>query len=159
MKKIKQILLLSMTIISLLAVPVTTYASENYDFQEVKVSKKVFDLQSEASEKATVASLGSCSLSIDVRSNGVGLTYFTSATVNATEIGIKNFKLYEKTLIGWREMSINNYCTYNSDYHSGEVVYTGAVAGKRYKASCTHYAKINGVEYTLNATTSEITYN
>lgn len=159
MKKVKRIFLLAVIMVNILMFSMNAYASENKDIQEVKATKKTIDMQLEQSDRASVVSLGSCGLGISIQNNGVGLSYFTSATVNATEIGIRDFKLYEKALIGWRELSLSNYYSYNTDYHSGTIVYTGAVAGKRYKASCTHYAKINGVEYTLGSESSEITYN
>lgn len=136
-------------------------AKEKTDFIETKVEEvTLFEREGkEINSTYATPSLTGCTLGVSIRSDGLGISYTTSATMNASEIGIKNFVLYEKALIGWKQIPISNYCSYGTDFYTGSVVYTAAVPGKRYKASCTHYAKINGVEYTLNNETSEITYN
>ena len=110
-------------------------------------------------ETASISSLGGCELSVGIYSNGLGIRFTTVATSEAEEIGIRDFVLYEKALIGWNEISIKDYCDYDTDFYSNAVVYVRAVEGKTYKASCTHYAIIDGVEYTLENETSEIVYN
>lgn len=105
-------------------------------------------------------SLGLCQFSIGIYENGVGITFVTRSTVEAEEIGIKDFVLQEKTLFGgWTDIPVKNYCDYDTDTHAGSVVYVRAVEGKTYRALCTHYAIIDGVEYTLDAETGEIVYN
>lgn len=159
MRKIRKGILAFMVLFVLMGLSIN--AKENVDFVESEVEKIVLFDEKEEGVNSTYAtpSLTSCSLGIGIQSNGLGISFITSATMNASEIGIKNFVLYEKALIGWKQIPISNYCSYGTDFYTGSVVYTAAVPGKRYKASCTHYAKINGVEYTLNNESSEITYN
>ena len=116
--------------------------------------------QSDADYIAAVsASLSACSFGISARSDGVGLTLSTTATVTASEIGVKDIVIQEKTLFGWRDISVDKQYTSNSDVYSGGVVLTSADKGKTYRAHGTHYAIINGKEYTLYAESAELVYN
>ena len=72
---------------------------------------------------------------------------------------MKNVVIKEKTLFGWKDIPVNNYCAYNTDLYIGDIVYTGAVPGKTYYVECTHYAKFGSTELTLKNTSSELTYN
>ena len=105
------------------------------------------------------ASLGSCDLGISITSEGVGISFTTRATGNANEIGVKNIVLQEKQLWGWKNIEISNRCTYNTNMYTGSVIYLNSVEGKTYKVHCTHYAIINGKEYTLYNESSEIVFN
>lgn len=160
MKKLLAIIMVLAVAINLGGMAPTVYASENSDFIEVEVNK-IWDRyeKSVLTDNSTVPSLGLCELGVGIYENGVGITFFTSSTVEAEEIGITDFILYEKTLLGWDEITIKDYCDYDTDHHSGSVIYVRAEAGKTYKASCTHYAIIDGVEYTLENESSEIVYN
>lgn len=105
-------------------------------------------------------SLAGCSLEIGIASNGVSLTFATRATGTASEIGVKNVVLQEKQPGGgWKSIPISNHYARGTDDYYGGVVYTGAQKGRTYKVSCTHYAIIDGHEYTLNSQTGELVYN
>lgn len=110
-------------------------------------------------ESRSNPSLSGCTLGIGVADNGVSLTFITRATQTANEIGVKDIVLQEKTWYGWKDISINSYCSYNSDTYVGEIVYTGAEKGKTYRANCTHYAKFGNTEIVLSNTTDTLVYN
>ena len=76
-----------------------------------------------------------------------------------TKIGVKDIVIQEKTLFGWRDINVDKQYINNSDVFSGGVVLYSAEKGKTYRAHGTHYAIINGREYTLYAESSELTYN
>lgn len=106
------------------------------------------------------ASLAGCNLGIGIASNGVEITFATSSTESASEIGVKNVVLQEKQPGGgWKSIPISNHYARGTDDYFGGVVYTGAQKGRTYKVSCTHYAIIDGHEYTLNSQTGELVYN
>lgn len=160
MKKMKKVISLCIVLTSMFAQSVTVMAKES-TFIEIPSEQQYVKENDgeEISSLAVEASLTSCDLGIGINSNGVSVTYTTRATVAASEIGIKNLVLKEKTLFGWKEIQIGGYSTNNSDYYNGGIVYTQAVPGKTYYATCTHYAIINGKEYTLGNQTSELVYN
>lgn len=105
------------------------------------------------------ASLSACEIGIGIASNGVQVTLVTTATQRADEIGVKNVVIQEKTLFGWKDIPVSNYCTYNSDLYAGGIVYTLATKGTTYRVKCTHYAKFGSTELTLDNTSSELVYN
>ncbi len=105
------------------------------------------------------ASLSACTFGIGARADGVGLTLITRATTTASEIGVKDIVIQEKTLFGWRDINVDKQYVNNSDVFSGGVTLYSAEKGKTYRAHGTHYAIINGQEYTLYAESSELTYN
>ena len=77
----------------------------------------------------------------------------------ATEIGVKDVVLQEKTLFGWRDIIIKDHCIEDDSLYAGAVVYIKAEAGRTYRVSCTHYAIVDDVELTLDNYTDEIVYN
>lgn len=160
MKKVKRFLGVSFIIACIMLQSLSVFAAENNVIEMPTNQTQIIaeEQKSDPSALAT-ASLETCDLGIGIASNGISITYTTRATSSASEIGIKNLVLKEKTLFGWKEIQIGGYSTNNSDYYNGGLVYTQAVPGKTYYATCTHYAIINGQEYTLGNQTSELVYN
>lgn len=104
-------------------------------------------------------SLTRCTLEIGIASNGVEVSFVTTANQSANEIGVKNVVLQEKTTFGWTNITIADHYKSSSDIYSGGVVYTGATKGKTYRVYCTHYAKFGSTELTLYNITGELVYN
>lgn len=130
------------------------------DFIDIPVEQ--IDIKASSENETTVfaeESLASCDLGIGINKNGVGVTFTTRATTEATEIGCKDIVLQEKTTLGWKDITIRDHYTYDSDYYMGSVVYLKAEVGKTYRVYCTHYAIINDEEYTLYNITDSIVYN
>lgn len=134
-------------------------ASNNYIFEKPIECYNYVDVNNENENLRATPAFTSCELGLGIYNNGLGISFTTITNMTASEIGVKNLVLYEKTLFGWNQIALNNYYANNTNFHSNTIVYTAAVPGKRYKVTCTHYAKINGVEYTLGNESSEITYN
>lgn len=103
--------------------------------------------------------LAACIVGVGIVDNGLHVSFDTRANQSADEIGVKDVVIKEKTLIGWKDIPVSNYCTYNSNIYEGDIVYTGAVPGKTYYVECTHYAKFGSTELTLKNSSSELTYN
>lgn len=103
--------------------------------------------------------LSACEMGIGAADNGVQVTFVTTATQAANEIGVKNVVFQEKTWYGWKDIPASNYYTNNSDHYIGSVTYTAATKGTTYRVKCTHYAKFGSTELTLDNTSSELTYN
>ena len=104
-------------------------------------------------------SLDACDLGIGINKNGLGISYATRTTEIASEIGIKDLVLQEKTLLGWKDIPIKDRCDYDTDFYMGSVIYLKAEINKTYRVYCTHYAIINEQEYTLYNITDSIVYN
>lgn len=138
---------------------ISVQAAEN-NFIEIPQQRNEIEA-TESKEINTLASpsLSRCNLGIGIASNGVQITFVTTATQNANEIGVKNVVVQEKTLLGWKDIPASSYHANNTDVYSGGIVYTQAVKGKTYRVKCTHYAKFGSTELTLNNTTSELVYN
>lgn len=161
MKKILKLTFAFLLICSIWVNPLIVNAEEdNSDFEEVSADQ-INVLASSRGNLATFSepSLDMCDLGIGISSNGIGVSYTTRATTTATEIGVKNMVLQEKTLLGWKDIVIRDHYNYDTDYYAGSVVYLKAEVGKTYRVYCTHYAIIDDVEYTLYNITDSIVYN
>lgn len=152
-------LFLFMVIGCLLLGNLSVYAKEKA-FEEIP-QNKINVVSSESSSLNLTAEplLAACIVGVGIVDNGLHVSFDTTATQRADEIGVKDIVIKEKTLLGWKEIPVSNYCTYNSNIYEGDIVYTGAVPGKTYYVECTHYAKFGSTELTLKNTSSELTYN
>ena len=161
MKKIKRIFVLVM---------VACLAFSKIDVEAADVTGEFQDVPSEQIDIRTVSSrntnfyseeesLTACELGIGISKNGIGVSFSTTSTTIATEIGCKDMVLQEKTLLGWKDIPIRDHYDYDTDVYTGSVVYLKAVEGKTYRVYCTHYAIINDIEYTLYNITDSIVYN
>ena len=157
-KRSKTIFLLSL-IMCLLCGNTTVFASSG-DFI-ISSGNRIEVVSDVPMSTALNPSLTACNVGIGIADNGLLMTFDTTATHSADEIGVKDIILREKTLFGWNKIELpqEKYCTYNSDWYSIDIVYTGAVEGKTYYIECTHYAIFDGKEITLGNYTGELTYN
>ena len=114
--------------------------------------------QVNAAEKST-GNLSDCYISIGAAGNGIRVAFETNSTTEADEIGCKDIVLQEKVNGGWRDIDINGGYERNSYSYGASAVYTGAVEGRTYRATCTHYAKYGSITQTLENETGEMVYN
>ena len=158
MKRVlKRIGILAVTL-SLLQGSMPIMAAED-DIYEIPNTKIEIMSSDEEQVSAMTATLTACTFGISARSEGVGLTLGTTASASASEIGVKDIVIQEKTLFGWRDINVDKQYVNNSDVFSGGVILYSAEKGKTYRAHGTHYAIINGKEYTLYAESAELVYN
>ena len=137
----------------------SAFAAEK-NFIETPSNKiEVFSEETTNIETLSSPSLAACTLEIGIGSNGVAVSFVTSATQAANEIGVKDIVLQEKTWYGWKDIPISNLYTNNSDMYVGGVTYTNAEAGKTYRVHCTHYAKYGNTELTLYNESNNLVYN
>ena len=157
-KKVKFSLLLTV-MFSLLWGNMNILAKENVF---VESPQEIIEIVPETDNAVSVLSnpsLTACEVGIGIANNGLLMSFDTTATHVADEIGVKNVVLQEKTWYGWKDIPVSNYCKYNSDFYMGDVIYTLATKGTTYRVKCTHYAKFGSTELTLDNTSSELTYN
>ena len=112
-----------------------------------------------SAKETEVGALTDCELWIECASNGVRVTFLSNSTTEADEIGCKDIVLQEKVNGVWRNIDINGGYERNSSSYGGSAVYTGAVEGRTYRATCTHYAKYGSTTKTLENETGEMVYN
>ena len=114
--------------------------------------------QVSASERSSGA-LGTCYITVSGTTSGIRVTFETNATASADKIGCKDIVLQEKVNGVWKAINIaEGYATGTSTY-SGSAVYTSAVAGRTYRAYCTHYATWGSTTKTLSNSSGELVYN
>jgi hypothetical protein len=160
MKKVlRKIYVLVLVVCLMQNTGMTVLASEKNVVEIPNTTIEIEAPESDTLSVQTTASLSACTFGIVSRGDGVGLTLITRATAAASEIGVKDIVIQEKTLFGWRDINVDKQYINNSDVFSGGVVLYSAEKGKTYRAHGTHYAIINGREYTLYAESSELTYN
>ena len=157
-KKLKVIPLLAV-MVCMFAVNLNASAAENA-FMKVQ-SQEIEVVNSPISQNTLLSDpvLTACNIGIGITSGGLSITLDTTASQIANEIGARDIILQEKTLFGWKDITIGNDCTYNSDVYSGGYIYTLATAGTTYRVKCTHYAKFGSKELTLKNTSSELKFN
>ena len=158
-KKRKKIMLLA--IVGCLLLGNTSIIAAENSFWELPQNRiEIISEENKSMKTAASPALASCEAWVGIADNGLYISFDTSATQNADEIGVKNVILQEKNWYGgWNDIAMNNYYTNNSDWHSVDIVYTAAKKGTTYRVKCTHYAKFGNVERTMNNTSSELTYN
>ena len=161
MKKVQKRILIMVLFTILFARPLTIFASgSGSDFVEIpNVQINIKSSSNGSINPLAEPSLGACDLGIGICKNGLGIEYTTRTTVTATEIGVKDLVLQEKTTFGWKDIPVKNHSTTDSDYYTGSIVYLKAEPDKSYRVYCTHYAIIDGIEYTLYNETNPIVYN
>lgn len=158
MKRKVKIILSSIALICLFMGNLSVFAAEDVF---VEIPQKTMEVVSEEGSGILLSSpsLTACEVGIGIADNGLLLTFDTTATNVADEIGVKNVVLQEKTWYGWKDIPVSNHYTHNSDFYAGGVVYTLASKGTTYRVKCTHYAKFGSTELTLDNTSSELVYN
>lgn len=164
MKKRIKVLSVLTALIILCVSQITVVAYENAEQNDsfAEVTKEQIDIKSISQNGISTfadPSLGVCELGIGIAKNGIGVEFSTRSTQIASEIGCKDIVLQEKTLLGWKDITIRDHYNYDTDDYAGAVVYLKAEVGKTYRVYCTHYAIIDDVEYTLYNITDSIVYN
>lgn len=98
------------------------------------------------------------SISKDVENKEVTVTFSTTANTAEmpSEIGVRDFVLQQKGWIFWNTIYSNSFCDYNDYHYAGGIVYSAYEEGETYRAIGTHYAIINGEEYTYIMISSEV---
>lgn len=160
-KNVKVIFSLIMTL-CLVFVHIDAKATNSLnEFQELPNDQ--IDIKSASNKSITLYSdnptLTACELGIGINKNGIGISFSTTASDVASEIGCRDMVLQEKTLFGWRDIPVKDHCDFDTDVYFGAVVYLSAEIDKTYRVYCTHYAIIDDVEYTLYNITENIVYN
>lgn len=115
-------------------------------------------IQANAAERSG-GSITTCDLGISCAANGVRVSCSTLASEKADEIGVKDVVLQEKVNGSWKNINISGGHETNSYSYGGSVVYTGAVKGRTYRATCTHYAKFGSTTQTTKSSTGEMVFN
>ena len=158
-KKLKGFALLSLICILGMG-NINIYAAETHYMEIPENKTEVSSVMSDFADTLASPSLSACNVWVGIADNGLLVTFDTTATQVADEIGVKNVIIQEKTWYGgWKDIPISNYYRNNSSYYMTDIVYTGATKGTTYRVKCTHYAKFGSTELTLNSTSSELTYN
>lgn len=108
---------------------------------------------------ARAATLANCSIGISVSANGVRGSITTGATVQASEIGMKNIIVEKNSGNGWEPIGTPKsiYNTNDTDCVV-EVTTSSAQKGVQYRITCTHYAILNGVTHSLYNETDGVSY-
>lgn len=115
-------------------------------------------LQANAATNSAGA-LYDCVIAVGSDSRGVIVSVEANATAVADEIGCRDIVLVEKKdgkvtrTINIPSGSASNSYTYGDAY-----LYTGALEGRTYYASCTFYAKYGNTEKTAGGSTSGMVY-
>ncbi len=98
------------------------------------------------------------SISRNEEENQIIVTFSTTASTSSipTEVGVKDFLLQEKGWLFWSNIYHDNFKREDARYYSGGIVYNGPEEGKKYRAIGTHYAIIDGEEYTYIMISEEV---
>lgn len=159
MKTRVRLFVLLVTIGCLIMGNMSVFAAEKDFLESPRNQIEVFSEENDDIEVLSSPTLAACTVGLGIASNGVSISFVTSANQAADEIGVKNIVLQEKTWYGWKDLPISNLYTSNSDMYVGGVTYTNAEKGKTYRVHCTHYAKYGNTELTLYNESDNLVYN
>ena len=90
--------------------------------------------------------------------NQIVVTFSTLANMAETpsEIGVRDFVFQKKGWLFWDTIYSNSFCDYNDNYYTGGIVYSNPEEGEKYRAIGTHYAIVDGEEYTYISISAEV---
>ena len=158
MKKSSKLFYLFMCLITVFSITAEAQATTENKVRiyEMENGFEVYLDQSQAQRSNELTCL--MSISRNDAESKIIVTYSTTAsTVEIpTEIGVRDLVLQEKGWLFWSNIYTNSFCDYNDVYYSGAIVYSGAKEGKKYRAIGTHYAIIDGEEYTYIMISNEV---
>lgn len=110
----------------------------------------------EGNPNARGGTLSACKIGKGISGNSVVASIETSATVTASKIGVRDV-VFEKYIGNgeWEEVGSHpGGYTKNDTHYSASFTLSPIQDGVIYRVNCTHYAVINGVEYTLYNSTN-----
>ena len=162
MAKISKIAALMLCVVLSLSTTLEAQATVNNKVKIVEIGDEEFDvtLDMGASQRSNELT---CSMSISKseEDNDILVTFSTSTSTGskASEVGVKGFVFQQKAgWFSWDTIYSNDFCTYNAYTYAGYIVYTAPVSGETYRAIGTHYAIIDGTEYTYVMISDELDY-
>lgn len=166
-KRIKVLVLTIMLAMS--SMSMSAYAAETNNFQLSQVSQENANMETlsnlqyglnnfSGNPYARTDTIHTAELSIGIVPDGIYVVVDTATNVIASEIGIENLIIEEKTLLGWKEVASCTAYVKNSDTYLADATYYGAKVGKEYRLRGTHYAIMNGVKHTVENETSPILF-
>ena len=132
-------------------------AAEYHEPEGENVGHGIYDIPDLSGARA--ATLANCSIGISVSANGVRGSIKTGATVQASEIGIKNITVEKYVNGAWTLVgnAPSGYRT-NTNACAMDVWTDSAQKGVLYRITCTHYAILNGVRHELYNETEGVSY-
>lgn len=113
----------------------------------------------QANAASEVGALYGCTIAVGCHSDGIMVSYNTNSTKEADEIGCKSIVLVEKS--GGkvtRTINIPSGSEADSYSYGNAYLYTDAVEGRTYSATCVFYAKYGSTEKTVDGSAGEIVY-
>lgn len=163
MKKITKILAIALCLIISMSMTSKASAETNTDdrFRSYEVSGDDIDIYIDMDQLQRGNEL-TCSIML-VKNVETGLlisTYSTSVGKKASEIGVRKLVFQEKTApFVWETIFADSYCDYDSYNYVGVTEYLTPEEGKTYRVMATHYAIIDGIEYSEVMMSNELTYH
>ncbi len=162
MLKRKIIGLLSVVMLLVLVMPLTVFADSDQEYDNIVfMTKDEVDAILIANginldKKIQVrAGLTESNIIVSKLSGKIGVTYYTSASLVANEIGVRDLDFYENST----EL-ISDYKDYYGfvQSYSGGFYYTAPSSGKRYSADCINYAIFTASRSDLRNYSGTVTY-
>lgn len=96
-----------------------------------------------------------CEIVLAFKTEGLVMTFSTSAVKISSVIGVKDIKVQQKMWYGWKTVFTSEGAeNYNEDIFMCETTYPDAVNGKTYRVTCVHYANYDVYEEVENDTGS-----
>lgn len=106
---------------------------------------------------ARVVMLTNCAIRMTYETSSLYLEFVTGCNYEADEIGVTDIKVQKQKGIfweTWETIATSEGGYENNSYdHIGNCTCTSVVKGETYRVSCTHYAYVRGVYYSLENVT------
>lgn len=156
-----------------LSMPLTVFASDSTNFvKEEKIQEEELIIEHLTPQEAERlykeffgesnlnqrSSLGTCDIGLSNSNGKLLVVYSTACRGVASKIGVRNFTLQHKDGLFWSNITVKNEYAENTDAFFGGFYITNPVAGRGYRANCTHYAVIGGTETSMYTATDTYTF-
>ncbi|MBO5199638.1 MAG: hypothetical protein J6B85_14170 [Lachnospiraceae bacterium] len=158
MKQIKRGIAFIMCVIVCLSLTMEAQATVNNNIRIYEFGEEELEVVIDMAQMQRGNELN-CSMMISKTNSGaVEVIFSTSTGPVSSEIGVKDLVFQQKGWLWWTDLYCNSFCNYNAHSYAGSVTYTAPESGETYRAIGTHYAIIDGTEYTYVMISDELDY-
>ena len=136
----------------------TVSSNQQIEILEPEEAKRIHMKAMENKGISPFSNLAMSTIGITEGDNIIYVTYSTRSRTIADKIGARNITFQAKSGLFWVTKDISNGYAKNTDTYFGGFSMTNPTVGTQYRAECTHYVVVNGVETSAYNETLPHTY-
>ena len=136
----------------------TVISDQQIEILEPEEAKRIHMEAINNSGVMPMSNLAMSTIRVSEGDNIIYVTYSTRSRTIADKIGARNITFQAKSGLFWITKDISNGYAENTDTYFGGFSMTNPTVGTQYRAECTHYVVVDGVETSAYNETLPHTY-